>query len=117
MQGRNVLFVAAAHKRTGSSDGARDGDMEDIDRRSFRDDDVLVPRDKEGFKTETARPSYFRCARAPGSGPNQPAIAGDKVMAPRFGQFRPSGSILRSPLGLRFLVQDEEWGTGRLPDA
>ncbi|HEY8276279.1 MAG TPA: aminotransferase class V-fold PLP-dependent enzyme [Methyloceanibacter sp.] len=69
------------------------------------------------FKTKTGQVVIFPSS---GTGAWEAALtntlsAGDKVLAPRFGQFSHLWSELARRHGLEVIVQDEEWGTGADP--
>jgi hypothetical protein len=73
---------------------------------------------KEVFKTETGQPFIFSGS---GTGAWEAALTntlspGDKVLAPRFGQFSHLWIDLAQRVGLDVVVQDEEWGTGASPE-
>src|SRR2546421_2767887 len=69
---------------------------------------------KKVFKTETGQPFIFSGS---GTGAWEAALTntlspGNKVLAPRFGQFSHLWIDLAQRVGLDVVVQDEEWGTG-----
>jgi len=73
---------------------------------------------KKVFKTETGQPFIFSGS---GTGAWEAALTntlspGDKVLAPRFGQFSHLWIDLAQRVGLEVMVQDEEWGTGASPE-
>jgi len=70
------------------------------------------------FKTKTGQVVIFPSS---GTGAWEAALTntlspGDKVLAPRFGQFSHLWSELARRHGLEVIVQDEEWGTGAHPE-
>jgi hypothetical protein len=73
---------------------------------------------KKVFKTETGQPFIFSGS---GTGAWEAALTntlspGNKVLAPRFGQFSHLWIDLAQRVGLDVVVQDEEWGTGASPE-
>ena len=72
---------------------------------------------KKIFKTKTGQVVIFPSS---GTGAWEASLTntlspGDKVLAPRFGQFSHLWSELARRHGLEVIVQDEEWGTGADP--
>jgi alanine-glyoxylate transaminase / serine-glyoxylate transaminase / serine-pyruvate transaminase len=73
---------------------------------------------KKVFKTESGQPFIFSGS---GTGAWEAALTntlspGDKVLAPRFGQFSQLWIDLAQRVGLDVVVQDEEWGSGASPE-
>ena len=73
---------------------------------------------KKVFKTESGQPLIFSGS---GTGAWEAALTntlspGNKVLAPRFGQFSHLWIDLAQRVGLDVVVQDEEWGTGASPE-
>ena len=73
--------------------------------------------------TVTLRQSFPKRGHHPSSGTGawEAALSntlspGDKVLAPRFGQFSHLWIDLSQRIGLDVVIQDEEWGVGASPD-
>jgi alanine-glyoxylate transaminase/serine-glyoxylate transaminase/serine-pyruvate transaminase len=73
---------------------------------------------KKVFKTDTGQVFIFPSS---GTGAWEAALSntlspGDKVLAPRFGQFSHLWIDLAQRIGLDVLIQEQEWGTGASPE-
>jgi alanine-glyoxylate transaminase / serine-glyoxylate transaminase / serine-pyruvate transaminase len=117
--GRNFLFVPGP---TNVPDGilrAMHAAMEDHRSSDFPKLTLPLYEDlKKVFKTRDGQVVIYPSS---GTGAWEAAITntlspGDKVLAPRFGQFSHQWIELTRRHGVEVIVQEEEWGTGANPD-
>jgi len=119
MPGRNFLFVPGPTNVPDRVMRAMMVAMEDHRSSKFPELTMsLFQQLKKVFKTETGQPFIFSGS---GTGAWEAALTntlspGDKVLAPRFGQFSHLWIDLAQRVGLDVVVQDEEWGTGASPE-
>src|ERR1700758_2168179 len=119
MPGRNFLFVPGPTNVPDRVMRAMMVAMED--HRSSRFPELtlsLFQELKKIFKTENGQVFIFPSS---GTGAWEAALSntlspGDKVLAPRFGQFSHLWIDLSQRIGLDVVIQDEEWGVGASPD-
>src|ERR1700720_2480862 len=117
--GRNFLFVPGPTNVPDRVMRAMMVAMED--HRSSRFPELtlsLFQELKKIFKTENGQVFIFPSS---GTGAWEAALSntlspGDKVLAPRFGQFSHLWIDLSQRIGLDVVIQDEEWGVGASPD-
>src|SRR6058998_1568273 len=117
--GRNFLFVPGPTNVPERILRAMHRAMEDHRSSAFPELTLPLFQDlKKIFKTTTGQVFVF-----PGTGTGgwETALTntlspGDKVLAPRFGQFSHLWIDLAQRVGLDVVVQDEEWGTGASPE-
>src|SRR5881296_2349681 len=115
MPGRNFLFVPGPTNVPERILRAMDRAMEDHRSSAFPELSTAVFRDlKQVFKTTTGQPFIFP---ATGTGGWEAALVntlspGDRLLAPRFGQFSHLWIDLAQRHGLRVDVIDVEWGEG-----
>ncbi len=115
MPGRNFLFVPGPTNVPDRILRAMHRAMEDHRSSAFPEMPMTLFRDlKKVFKTSTGQPFIF-----PGSGTGawEAALAntlspGDRVIAPRYGQFSHLWIELAKRLGIRVDVLEVEWGEG-----
>jgi len=115
MPGRNFLFVPGPTNVPDRILRAMHRAMEDHRSSAFPELPVGLFRDlKKLFKTTTGQPFIF-----PGSGTGAWEVAlantlspGDRVIAPRYGQFSHLWIELAKRIGIRVDVLDVEWGEG-----
>src|SRR3989442_3620414 len=118
MPGRNFLFVPGPTNVPERVLRAMDRAMEDHRSSAFPELATGVLRDlKKIFKTTTGQPFIFP---ATGTGGWEAALVntrspGDRLLAPRYGQFSHLWIDLAQRLGLRVDVIDVEWGAGAPP--
>src|ERR1700722_2119162 len=113
MPGRNFLFVPGPTNVPDRVMRAMMVAMED--HRSSRFPELtlsLFQELKKIFKTENGRVVIFPCSAsgAWGAALSNTLSPGDKVLAPRFGQFRRLWIDLSQRIGLDLVVQAQEWG-------
>jgi alanine-glyoxylate transaminase / serine-glyoxylate transaminase / serine-pyruvate transaminase len=119
MPGRNFLFVPGPTNVPDRVMRAMMVAMEDHRSSRFPELTLSLFRQlKKVFKTESGQPFIFSGS---GTGAWEAALTntlspGDKVLAPRFGQFSHLWIDLAQRVGLDVVVQDEEWGTGASPE-
>src|SRR5881398_2402910 len=119
MPGRNFLFVPGPTNVPERILRAMDRAMEDHRSSAFPTLTAALLLDlKKVFRTATGQAFIFP---ATGTGGWEAALTntlspGDKVLAPRFGQFSHLWIDLAQRVGLDVVVQDEEWGTGASPE-
>src|SRR5438128_9967704 len=119
MPGRNFLFVPGPTNVPDRVMRAMMVAMEDHRSSKFPELTLsLFQQLKKVFKTEIGQPFIFSGS---GTGAWEAALTntlspGDKVPAPRFGQFSHLWIDLAQRVGLDVVVQDEEWGTGASPE-
>src|SRR5512146_1417480 len=118
MPGRNFLFVPGPTNTPDRILRAMHHAMEDHRSSSFPalSRSILADLTKV-FRTETGQAFVFP---ATGTGMWEAALVntlspGDRVLAPRYGQFGHLFIDCAQRLGLTVDVQDEEWGTGANP--
>ena len=119
MPGRNFLFVPGPTNVPDRVMRAMMVAMED--HRSSRFPELtlsLFQELKKIFKTESGQVFIFPSS---GTGAWEAALSntlspGDKVLAPRFGQFSHLWIDLSQRIGLDVVIQDEEWGVEVSPD-
>ena len=115
MPGRNFLFVPGPTNVTDRILRAMHRAMEDHRSSAFPElPNGLFPDLKKVFQTTTGQPFIFP---ASGTGAWEAALAntlspGDRVIAPRYGQFSHLWIELAKRLGLRVDILDVEWGEG-----
>lgn len=115
MPGRNFLFVPGPTNVPERILRAMDRAMEDHRSSAFPDLATGLFRDlKQVFKTTTAQPFLFP---ATGTGGWEAALVntlspGDRLLAPRYGQFSHLWIDLAQRHGMRVDVIDVEWGEG-----
>jgi alanine-glyoxylate transaminase/serine-glyoxylate transaminase/serine-pyruvate transaminase len=115
MPGRNFLFVPGPTNVPDRILRAMHRAMEDHRSSAFPDLPVGLFRDlKKLFKTSAGQPFIF-----PGSGTGAWEVAlantlspGDRVVAPRYGQFSHLWIELAKRIGIRVDILDVEWGEG-----
>jgi len=119
MPGRNFLFVPGPTNVPERILRAMDRAMEDHRSSAFPDLSIGLFRDlKKVFKTTTGQAFIFP---ATGTGGWEAALVntrspGDRVIAPRYGQFSHLWIDLAQRHGLRVDVIDVEWGEGAPPE-
>jgi len=119
MPGRNFLFVPGPTNVPDRVMRAMMVAMEDHRSSKFPELTMsLFQQLKKVFKSEIGQPFIFSGS---GTGAWEAALTntlspGDKVLAPRFGQFSHLWIDLAQRVGLDVVVQDEEWGTGASPE-
>src|SRR6202008_2636022 len=119
MPGRNFLFVPGPTNVPDRVMRAMMVAMEDHRSSKFPELTMsLFQQLKKVFKSETGQPFIFSGS---GTGAWEAALTntlspGNKVLAPRFGQFSHLWIDLAQRVGLDVVVQDEEWGTGASPE-
>jgi alanine-glyoxylate transaminase/serine-glyoxylate transaminase/serine-pyruvate transaminase len=117
--GRNFLFVPGPTNVPDRVLRAMTVAMEDHRSSKFPELTLWLFREmKKVFKTEEGKVFIFPSS---GTGAWEAALSntlspGDKVLAPRFGQFSHLWIDLAQRIGLEVLVQDEKWGVGASPD-
>src|SRR3989442_3679257 len=115
MPGRNFLFVPGPTNVPERILRAMDRAMEDHRSSAFPELSTAVLRDvKQVFKTTTGQPFIFP---ATGTGGWEAALVntlspGDRLLAPRYGQFSHLWIDLAQRHGLRVDIIDVEWGEG-----
>src|SRR2546422_824024 len=115
MPGRNFLFVPGPTNVPERILRAMDRAMEDHRSSAFPELSTVVLRDvKQVFKTTTGQPFIFP---ATGTGGWEAALVntlspGDRLLAPRYGQFSHLWIDLAQRHGLRVDIIDVEWGEG-----
>src|SRR5213593_3345730 len=115
MPGRNFLFVPGPTNVPERILRAMDRAMEDHRSSAFPELSTAVFRDvKQAFKTTTGQPFIFP---ATGTGGWEAALVntlspGDRLLAPRYGQFSHLWIDLAQRHGLRVDIIDVEWGEG-----
>ena len=115
MPGRNFLFVPGPTNVPDRILRAMHRAMEDHRSSTFPELPVGLFRDlKKVFKTTAGQPFIF-----PGSGTGAWEVAlantlspGDRVLAPRYGQFSHLWIELAKRIGIRVDILDVEWGEG-----
>lgn len=113
MPGRNFLFVPGPTNIPDRVLRAMVGAMEDHRSSKFPEQTLTLFEDmKRIFKTSSGQPFIFS---ATGTGAWEAALTntlspGDKVLAPRFGQFSHLWIDLAERLGLDVIAVDVEWG-------
>jgi len=113
MPGRNFLFVPGPTNVPDRVMRAMMVAMEDHRSSRFPELTLSLFRElKRIFKTDSGQPFIFSGS---GTGAWEAALTntlspGDKVLAPRFGQFSHLWIDLAQRVGLDVIVQDEEWG-------
>src|ERR1700693_2891662 len=119
MPGRNFLFVPGPTNVPDRVMRAMMVAMEDHRSPKFPELTLsLFQGLKKIFKTENGQVFIFPSS---GTGAWEAALSntlspGDKVLAPRFGQFSHLWIDLSQRIGLDVVIQDEEWGVGASPD-
>src|SRR6478672_11488650 len=119
MAGRNFLFVPGPTNVPDRVLRAMVVAMEDHRSSKFPElTRTLFPDLKKLFKAKDGQVFIFPST---GTGAWEAALVntlspGDKVLAPRFGQFSHLWIDLAQRVGLDVVVQDEEWGTGASPE-
>jgi alanine-glyoxylate transaminase/serine-glyoxylate transaminase/serine-pyruvate transaminase len=119
MPGRNFLFVPGPTNVPDRVMRAMMVAMEDHRSSKFPELTLSLFRElKKIFKTENGQVFIFPSS---GTGAWEAALSntlspGDKVLAPRFGQFSHLWIDLSQRIGLDVVIQDEEWGVGASPD-
>jgi alanine-glyoxylate transaminase/serine-glyoxylate transaminase/serine-pyruvate transaminase len=119
MPGRNFLFVPGPTNVPDRVIRAMMVAMEDHRSSKFPELTLwLFEELKKVFKTTTGQVFIFPSS---GTGGWEAALTntlspGDKVLAPRFGQFSHLWIDLAQRIGLDVVIQDEEWGTGASPE-
>ncbi|HKV52426.1 MAG TPA: aminotransferase class V-fold PLP-dependent enzyme, partial [Gemmatimonadaceae bacterium] len=119
MPGRNALFVPGPTNTPDRILRAMHRAMEDHRSSSFPALTLPILADlRRVFKTEDGQCFVFP---ATGTGMWETALVntlspGDRLLAPRYGQFSHLFIDCAQRLGLRVDVQDEEWGAGANPD-
>jgi alanine-glyoxylate transaminase/serine-glyoxylate transaminase/serine-pyruvate transaminase len=119
MPGRNFLFVPGPTNVPDRVMRAMMVAMEDHRSPTFPELTLSLFRElKKVFKTETGQNFIFPSS---GTGGWEAALSntlspGDKVLAPRFGQFSHLWIDLAQRIGLDVIIQDEEWGAGASPE-
>src|SRR2546421_1879606 len=115
MPGRNFLFVPGPTNVPERILRAMDRAMEDHRSSAFPELSTAVFRDvKQAFKTTTGQPFIFP---ATGTGGWEAALVntlspGDRLLAPRYGQFSHLWIDLAQRHGMRVDIIDVEWGEG-----
>src|SRR5439155_17923168 len=115
MPGRNFLFVPGPTNVPEQILRAMDRAMEDHRSSAFPELSTAVFRDvKQAFKTTAGQPFIFP---ATGTGGWEAALVntlspGDRVLAPRYGQFSHLWIDLAQRHGLRVDIIDVDWGEG-----
>src|SRR6516165_12475954 len=119
MPGRNFLFVPGPTNVPDRVMRAMMVAMEDHRSSKFPELTLwLFQEVKKVFKTDTGPVFIFPSS---GTGAWEAALSntlspGDKVLAPRFGQFSHLWIDLAQRIGLDVLIQEQEWGTGASPE-
>jgi alanine-glyoxylate transaminase/serine-glyoxylate transaminase/serine-pyruvate transaminase len=119
MPGRNFLFVPGPTNVPDRVMRAMMVAMEDHRSSKFPELTLSLFQElKKIFKTENGQVFIFPSS---GTGAWEAALSntlspGDKVLAPRFGQFSHLWIDLSQRIGLDVVIQDEEWGVGASPD-
>ena len=119
MPGRNFLFVPGPTNVPDRVMRAMMVAMEDHRSSKFPELTLSLFQElKKIFKTENGQVFIFLSS---GTGAWEAALSntlspGDKVLAPRFGQFSHLWIDLSQRIGLDVVIQDEEWGVGASPD-
>src|SRR5499433_2615802 len=119
MPGRNHLYVPGPTNTPDSVLNAMHRAMEDHRNSSIPDITIPLLNDlKKIFKSEKGQAFIFPST---GTGGWEAVLTntlspGDKVLAPRFGQFSHLWIDLAQRIGFDVAVQDEEWGTGASPE-
>src|SRR6516165_4396805 len=119
MPGRNFLFVPGPTNVPDRVMRAMMVAMEDHRSSKFPELTLSLFQElKKIFKTENGQVFIFPSS---GTGAWEAALSntlspGDKVLAPRFGQFSHLWIDLAQRIGLDVVIQDEEWGVGASPD-
>jgi alanine-glyoxylate transaminase/serine-glyoxylate transaminase/serine-pyruvate transaminase len=119
MPGRNFLFVPGPTNVPDRVMRAMMVAMEDHRSSRFPELTLSLFRElKRIFKTDSGQSFIFSGS---GTGAWEAALTntlspGDKVLAPRFGQFSHLWIDLAQRVGLDVIVQDEEWGVGASPE-
>jgi alanine-glyoxylate transaminase / serine-glyoxylate transaminase / serine-pyruvate transaminase len=119
MPGRNFLFVPGPTNVPDRVMRAMMVAMEDHRSSKFPELALwLFQEAKKVFKTDTGQVFIFPSS---GTGAWEAALSntlspGDKVLAPRFGQFSHLWIELAQRIGLDVLIQEQEWGTGASPE-
>ena len=119
MPGRNFLFVPGPTNVPDRVMRAMMVAMEDHRSSTFPELTLSLFQElKKIFKTENGQVFIFPSS---GTGAWEAALSntlspGDKVLAPRFGQFSHLWIDLSQRIGLDVVIQDEEWGVGAAPD-
>jgi alanine-glyoxylate transaminase / serine-glyoxylate transaminase / serine-pyruvate transaminase len=119
MPGRNFLFVPGPTNVPDRVMRAMMVAMEDHRSSKFPELTLWLFKElKKIFKTEAGQVFIFPSS---GTGGWEAALSntlspGDKVLAPRFGQFSHLWIDLAQRIGLDVTIQDEEWGTGASPE-
>ena len=117
--GRNFLFVPGPTNVPERILRAMHVPMEDHRSPDFPKLTLPLYEDmKKVYQTETGRVVFFPSS---GTGAWEASLTntrspGDKLLAPRFGQFSHLWIDLARRHGLEVIVQEEEWGTGADPD-
>jgi len=117
--GRNFLFVPGPTNVPDRILRAMMVAMEDHRSSKFPELSLSLFTDlKKVFKTEKGQTFIFPSS---GTGAWEAALCntlsrGDKVLAPRFGQFSHLWIDLAQRIGLDVTIQEEEWGTGASPE-
>jgi alanine-glyoxylate transaminase / serine-glyoxylate transaminase / serine-pyruvate transaminase len=119
MPGRNFLFVPGPTNVPDRVMRAMMVAMEDHRSSKFPELTLwLFQEVKKVFKTDMGQVFIFPSS---GTGAWEAALSntlspGDKVLAPRFGQFSHLWIELAQRIGLDVLIQEQEWGTGASPE-